>query len=99
MWQAHHIVAAQLRLTEELQRRRAHEKEEVKVRVRVRGRVRIRDRGRVARTLLVLVLLWRRTSFSGPPCLLPSQAMLTQGVEVVKNGAARERYRWTQEQP
>ena len=49
--EAHHIVAAQLRLTEELQRRRAHEMEEAK------------------------------------------------GVEVVKNGAARERYRWTQELP
>ena len=33
-WQAHHIVAAQLRLTEELQRRRAHEMEEAKVRGR-----------------------------------------------------------------
>ena len=51
VWQAHHIVAAQLRLTEELQRRRAHETEEAK------------------------------------------------GVEVVKNGAVRERYRWTQELP
>ncbi len=50
-WQAHHIVAAQLRLTEELQQRRAHETEEAK------------------------------------------------GVEVVKNGAVRERYRWTQELP
>jgi len=50
-WQAHHIVAAQLRLTEELQRRRAHEMEEAK------------------------------------------------GVEVVKNGAFRDCYRWTQELP
>ena len=49
-WQAHHIVAAQLRLTEELQRRRAHEMEEAKV--RGRGRlgvgvgVGVRGRGR-----------------------------------------------------